>query len=91
MTSMDSRRSSVSMLCTVLGPFSRRYSTSAMLLSMMCPSAHLHRDMALMAFYIQFTDDALHIQMVSSQNVRQGCRGARVLQAVTCSKHPVSI
>ena len=41
MTSMDSRRSSVSMLCTALGPFFLRYSTSARLLSMMWPSANL--------------------------------------------------
>ena len=46
MTSMDSRRSSVSMLCTALGPFFLRYSTSARLLSMMWPSANLQPDSA---------------------------------------------
>ena len=78
MTSMDSRRSSVSMLCTALGPFFLRYSTSARLLSMMWPSAYLQPASAAWAsFYIAIC----HFHTVSADLwVRQ--RADRVMWAM---------
>lgn len=47
------------MLCTVLGPVSRRYSTSAMLLSMMCPKAHLRQETSHDPLYIPVSAEML--------------------------------